>query len=87
VGRFEIYRSSGVGASHAVGLILLENATMLTMAGLAGLMPVEAALVIAVGHRLIYVLTDGVLAPGRVGRPRRRRPSPVRRRGSGRSRS
>jgi hypothetical protein len=58
VGRFEIYRSSGVGAPHAVGLILLENAIMLTMAGLAGLIAAPVFLGMALDHVSVPVIAS-----------------------------
>jgi len=45
-----IFAPAGVGVREAVFTI-----------GLAGILPVEAALVDAVGHRIIYMLADAVL--------------------------
>lgn len=62
VGRFEIYRSSGVGAQRAVGLILLENLTMLTMAGLAGLIAAPVFLRMALDHVSVAVIAAVIVA-------------------------
>lgn len=45
-----VFAPAGVGVREAVFTI-----------GLAGILPVEAALVVAVGHRIIYLLSDAVL--------------------------